>query len=61
MANEICVKWARDGFLSDDFNIVVLITLRTVQQRSIEDVVIKLIGGKAYQLLKETHLAQNVR
>ena len=53
MANEICVKWARDGFLSDDFNIVILITLRTVQQRSIEDVVIKLIGGKAYQLLKE--------
>ena len=53
MANEICVKWARDGFLSDDFDIVILITLRTVQQRSLEDVVIKLIGGKAYQLLKE--------
>ena len=53
MANEICVKWARDGFLSDDFNIVILITLRTVQQRSLKDVVIKLIGGKAYQLLKE--------
>ena len=54
MANEICVKWARDRFLSDDFNIVILITLRTVQQRSIEDVVIKLIGEKVYQLLKET-------
>ena len=53
MADEICVKWARDGFLSDDFDIVILITLRTVQQRSLEDVVIKLIGGKAYQLLKE--------
>ena len=54
MANEICVKWARDGFLSEDFNIVIMITLRTVQQRSIEDVVIKLIGVKAYQLLKES-------
>ena len=54
MANEICVKWARDGFLSEDFNIVIMITLRTVQHRSIEDVVIKLIGVKAYQLLKES-------
>ena len=54
MANEICVKWARDGFLSDDFNIVILITLRTVQQRSLKDVVIKLIGEKAYQLLMES-------
>ena len=54
MANEICVKWARDGFLSEDFNIVIMITLRTVQQRSIENVVIKLIGVKAYQLLKES-------
>ena len=54
LANEICVKWAKDGFLSDDFNIVVLISLRTVQQRSLEDVVMKLIGEKAYQLLKES-------
>ena len=53
LANEICVKWARDGFLSEDFTIVILITLRTVQQRSIEDVVKKLIGENAYQLLKE--------
>ena len=53
LANEICVKWARDGFLSEDFTIVILITLRTVQQRSIEDVVKKLIGEYAYQLLKE--------
>ena len=54
MANEICIKWARDGFLSEDFNVVIMITLRTVQQRSIGDVVIKLIGVKAYQLLKES-------
>ena len=54
LANEICIKWARDGFLSEDFTIVILITLRTVQQRSIEDVVKKLIGENAYQLLKES-------
>ena len=54
LANEICVKWARDGFLSDDFSIVILIALRTVQQRSLEDVVKKLIGEKTYQLLKES-------
>ena len=54
MANEICVKWARDGFLSDDFNIVILVTLRRVQQRSLEYVVVKLIGKRAYQLLKES-------
>ena len=54
MANEICVKWASDGFLSDDFNIVILVTLRMVQQRSLEYVVIKLIGERAYQCLKES-------
>ena len=54
LANEICVKWARDGFLSEDFTIVILITLRTVQQRSLENVIKKLIGENAYQLLKES-------
>ena len=54
LANEICVKWAKDGFLSEDFTIVILITLRTVQQRSLENVIKKLIGENAYQLLKES-------
>ena len=54
LANEICVKWARDGFLSEDFTIVILITLRTMQQRSIEDFIKMLIGENAYQLLKES-------
>jgi len=54
LANEICVKWARDGFLSDDFTIVILIALRTVQQGSLEDVVKRLIGEKAYCMLKES-------
>ena len=54
LAHEICVKWARDGYLSEDFNIVILITLRTVQQRSLEDVVKKLIGENAYEVLKKS-------
>ena len=54
LANEICVKWARDGFLSEDFTIIILITLRTVQQTSLENVIKKLIGENAYQLLKES-------
>ena len=54
LANEICVKWAKDGFLSEDFTIIILITLRTVQQRSLENVIKKLIGENAYQLLKES-------
>ena len=54
LANEICVKWARDGFLSNDFNIVILITLRTVQQRTLEEVVKRYIGEKAYQDLKDS-------
>ena len=54
MANEICVKWASDGFLSDNFNIVILVTLRVIQQRSLEYVFVKLIGKGAYQLLKES-------
>ena len=54
LSNEICIRWARDEFLSDDFDIVILVALRTVQQRSLEDVFMKLIGEKAYQLLKES-------
>ena len=54
LANEFCVKWARDGFLSDHFTIVIMITLRTVQQRSLEDVIKKLIGEDAYHLLKKS-------
>ena len=53
LANHICVKWARDGFLSEDFNIVVLIPLRTVQQQSLEQTIIEHIGKEGYQQLKD--------
>jgi len=55
LANEICVKWAeKDGFLSKDFDIVILIPLRSVQQRSIEDVMIEHIGEEMYEQVKES-------
>ena len=53
LANEICVKWARDGFLAEDFDLVLLIPLRSARERSIEEVMIKYVGGeKTYELLK---------
>ena len=53
LAHEICLRWARDGFLSEDFDAVVLIPLRCVQQRSLEEVMIEYIGEEAYQQLKK--------
>ena len=55
LANQICLRWASDGFLSDDFDAVLLIPMRCVQDRSLEQVVIEFIGGEeAYQQLKES-------
>ncbi|XP_065906562.1 NACHT, LRR and PYD domains-containing protein 12-like isoform X2 [Dysidea avara] len=53
LANEICVRWARDGFLSDRFNLVILIPLRTVQQQSLEEAMMEHIGKHTYHQLKE--------
>ena len=54
LANEICLRWARDGFLSEDFDRVVLIPMRCVQQISLEEVLVELIGEEAYQELKKS-------
>ena len=54
LANELCVRWARDGFLAEDFDAVVLIPLRSVQQRSLEEVIVKHIGEENYQQLKKS-------
>ena len=53
LANEICVRWARDGFLTNRFDIVILIPLRTVQQLSLEEAMVEHIGKNAYQELKK--------
>ena len=51
LANKICIEWAENKFLHENFDIVILIKLRTVQQRSLEDVMIEQIGQEAYQEL----------
>ena len=54
LANELCVRWARDGFLAEDFDAIVLIPLRSVQQRSLEDIIMKHIGEDNYQQLMKS-------
>ena len=51
LANKICIEWAKNKFLHEDFDIVILIKLRTVQQRSLEEVMIEQIKQEAYQEL----------
>ena len=52
LANEICLKWAKEDFLAEDFDVVILIPMRSVQQRPLEDVLMERIGEENYQLLK---------
>ena len=54
LANELCVRWARDGFLAEDFDAVVLISLRSLQQRSLKEVINKEIGKENYQQIKKS-------
>ena len=52
LAHEICVRWAKDGFLSENFDAVVLIPLRCVQQRSLEEVMIEYIKKEVYEQIE---------
>ena len=52
LANEICLRWAKDGFLSEDFDVVALIPLRCVQQKSIEEVMIEYLRREVYEQLE---------
>ena len=54
LANEMCVRWARDGFLAEDFDAVVLIPLRSVEQMPFEEVIVEHIGEENYQQLKKS-------
>ena len=49
LAHEICLRWARDGFLSEDFDVVALIPLRCVQQRSLEEVMIEFMRKEVFE------------
>ena len=48
------MKWARDGFLSKAFHIVILLLLRSIQQQSTEQVFEELIGKEAFQELTDS-------
>ena len=48
VANEICKRWAEQGFLADDFGAVILVHLRSVQQRSLEEVIKEYVGEEEY-------------
>jgi len=54
LANEICIQWAkREQFLVEDFDIVILVPLRSIQQRSIEEEIIEHIGEQTYEQVKK--------
>ena len=53
LALQICKKWARDGFLEDEFDAVILIPLRLVHERSLETVIIQHLGELNYSKLME--------
>ena len=53
VANEICKRWAKNRFLADDFDAVILVPLRSVQQRSLEEVIKERVGEEEYPNLKK--------
>ena len=48
IAHELCLRWAKDGFLAEDFDEVILL-----QQRSLTDVVKTEFGKENYERLKK--------
>ena len=54
LCHELCLRWARDGYLAEDFDAIVLIPLRSVQQRSIKDAIKEETGKNNYQQLKKS-------
>ena len=54
LAKEICIRWARDEFLADEFDTIILIPLRSVQQRSFKEVMVEHVGEINYQKLDKS-------
>ena len=54
LATEICIKWAKDEFLSTAFHIIIMLLLRSIKKQSTEQVFEELIGEKAFQELKNS-------
>ena len=54
LANQICLQWARDGFLADEFDAVIMIPLRSVPESSLEEAMIEYVGEEDYPKLKKS-------
>ena len=59
LSNEICLKWAmnKDCFLSNDYDLIILIRLRAIQERTLQQAMIEAVGSEtAYdELLTKSH------
>ena len=53
VCNEICVRWAKDEFLSDKFDAVIQIPMGMARQHSLEEILIAQIGEDDYCNVKE--------
>ena len=49
LANEICLKWTndKDCFLSNDYDLIILIRLRAIQERTLQQAMIEALGSEA--------------
>ena len=47
------MRWARDGFLSEDFDVIALIPLRCVQRKSLEEVMIEYLRREVYEQIEK--------
>ena len=55
LSNELCVRWASEGYLADMFDVVILIPIRAVQQKSLKLVMVEHVGSlEAYQELESS-------
>ena len=54
MAHMICKKWAKDGFLAEDFDAIILIPMKYLQQCSLKDKIEAQVGEENYQLLEKS-------
>ena len=54
LCQELCLNWAGDGFLAEDFKVVVFIPLYTVQDTPLKNVVVECIGEDNYQELEKS-------
>ena len=52
LANEVCLRWARDGFLSEEFDAVALIPMRCVQQKPLQEVMIEYLRREVYEQME---------